>query len=52
MCLVAAYVFGALFLISLLAIGAAALASGLFAGIFLISILSVFVLLRCKPRRR
>ena len=51
MCMVAAYVFGALFLISLLAIGAVALVSGLFAGIFLISLLSVFVLLRLKPRR-
>jgi hypothetical protein len=49
--MVAAYVFGALFLISLLAIGAVALVSGLFAGIFLISLLSVFVLLRLKPRR-
>ena len=51
MCLVAAYVFGALFLISLLAIGALAFVSGLFAGIFLIAVLSVFVLLRFKPGR-
>ena len=51
LCMLAAYVFGAIFLISVLAVGLFAFVTGALAGIFVVSVAVIFVLSRFKRRR-
>lgn len=50
--LLAVYVFGAMCLVSIFALGAFAFISGVLAGIVVVSLVAVFVLLRLKRRPR
>lgn len=50
--LLAVYVFGAMCLVSIFALGAFAFISGVMAGIVVVSLVAVFVLLRLKRRPR